>query len=235
MIFESSQVQYPTTVVHIGKKVGKLPELIEYHDTTVGVLVQVLVRYLQGGRIAKERPTIRLAGGWAWVVRRGMPSIFICSAKLKQTEAAIEQYRDQIDARKAENYGFASVVAVPYAHIVASMLRKKHPKGTDIALAPNPKHVIWENLNKTEAQLRRKRTAGFFYLALACFFNTAPLFVLSVLANLNSQRNVLRPPHVLRPTVIRIWRPSRAMPSAVKSFSRGLCSRRPLVRLVVHF
>ncbi|KIM73702.1 hypothetical protein PILCRDRAFT_14996 [Piloderma croceum F 1598] len=27
--------------------------------------------------------------------------------------AAIEQYRDQIDARKAENYGFASMAAVP--------------------------------------------------------------------------------------------------------------------------
>ena len=30
------------------------------------------------------------------------------STKLKWTEGAIEQYRDQIDARTAENYGFAS-------------------------------------------------------------------------------------------------------------------------------
>jgi hypothetical protein len=41
-------------------------------------------------------------------------------------------------------------------------------------------------MNKTDTQLFRKRTVGFFYLALVCFFNTAPLFVLSVLANLNS-------------------------------------------------
>ena len=64
------------------------------------------------------------------------------SAKLKRTETAIIQYRDQIDARKAENYGFASMAAVPYAHIVANLLRNKHPKGTDIALAPNPKDIV---------------------------------------------------------------------------------------------
>lgn len=69
------------------------------------------------------------------------PSIHF-SAKLKRTEMAIEQYRDQIDARKAENYGFASMAAIPYAHIVANMLRHKHPKGTDISLAPNPKDIV---------------------------------------------------------------------------------------------
>jgi hypothetical protein len=62
-IFEGTQVPYPTTAVHIGRKVGKLPELIEYHNTTVRELEQVLVRYLKGGKIAKERPTIRI-GGW---------------------------------------------------------------------------------------------------------------------------------------------------------------------------
>lgn len=65
-----------------------------------------------------------------------------CSAKLKRTEAAIEEYRAQIDTRKAENYGFASMAAVPYAHIVAKMLKGKHPKGTTIELAPNPKDIV---------------------------------------------------------------------------------------------
>lgn len=62
-IFESVQVPYPTTAVHIGRRVGKLPELIEYHNSTVRELEQILVRYLKGGKIAKERPTIRI-GGW---------------------------------------------------------------------------------------------------------------------------------------------------------------------------
>lgn len=64
------------------------------------------------------------------------------SAKLKRTEAAIEDYRSQIDSRKAENYGFASMAAVPYAHVVAKMLRGKHPKGTRIELAPNHKDLV---------------------------------------------------------------------------------------------
>lgn len=34
------------------------------------------------------------------------------------------------------------MAAVPYAHIVAKILSNKHPKGTDIALAPNPKDIV---------------------------------------------------------------------------------------------
>lgn len=64
------------------------------------------------------------------------------STKLKRTEAAIEEYRSQFDTRKPENYGFASMAAVPYAHIVAKMLKGKHPKGTSIELAPNPKDIV---------------------------------------------------------------------------------------------
>lgn len=65
-----------------------------------------------------------------------------CSAKLQRTEAAVEQYRSQIDRNKAEKFGFASMAAVPYAHIVANMLRRKRVKGTTITLAPNPKDIV---------------------------------------------------------------------------------------------
>lgn len=69
-------------------------------------------------------------------------SQFFDSAKLQRTEAAIEEYRNSIDTRKAENYGFASMAAVPYAHIVAKMIGNKRPKGTEIELAPNPKDIV---------------------------------------------------------------------------------------------
>lgn len=61
-IFESVQVPYPTTSVHIGRRVGRLPELIEFHNQTVRELEQILVRYLKGGKLAKERPMIRHGG-----------------------------------------------------------------------------------------------------------------------------------------------------------------------------
>jgi hypothetical protein len=62
--------------------------------------------------------------------------------KLQDTERAVEDYRRQIDDRKPENYGFASLAAVPYAHIVANLLKDKRPKGTDVILAPNPKDIV---------------------------------------------------------------------------------------------
>ncbi|RDB25480.1 hypothetical protein Hypma_007600 [Hypsizygus marmoreus] len=186
-IFNSVKVPYPTTSVHIGRKVGKLPELIEYHNTTVREFEAILVKYLKGGKLGRKRPTIRVGGtcGCGGVKKDAIEHYTI---KLKRTEASIEEYRRQIDTRKAENYGFASMAAVPYAHIVAKILASKHPKGTNIELAPNPKDIIWENMNKSDGEITRKRMLGFWLLALVCFFNTIPLFIISVLANLESLR-----------------------------------------------
>jgi hypothetical protein len=128
----------------------------------------------------------------------------VTSDKLRRTEHAVEAYRAQIDTHKAEKYGFASMAAVPYAHIVGQLLGKKRPKGTEISLAPNPKDIvskiilafgvlyplrsiqIWENLNQSSAELVRKKTTGWFLLFMIAFLNTVPLFVLSILANLSS-------------------------------------------------
>lgn len=99
------------------------------------------------------------------------------------------------------------MAAVPYAHVVAKMLKGKHPKGTSIELAPNPKDIvrywfiqpltktydlvqIWENMNKSDIEIARKKAIGFWFLALVCFFNTVPLFVISVLANLTAVRGL---------------------------------------------
>ena len=61
---------------------------------------------------------------------------------MQKAEAAINEYRQEIDNRKAENYGFASMAAVPYAHIVARLLQNKKPKGAAVSLAPNPKDIV---------------------------------------------------------------------------------------------
>ena len=159
VIFDSVQVPYPTTSVHIGRRVGTLPELIEVHNNTVREFEKVLVRYLKGGKIGKKRPTIRLGGfmgmggtkidaidHYTCVICNLLMSvrliISINSEKLKRTELAVESYRSQIDRRKPENYGFASMAAVPYAHIVAQLLENKRPKGSAISLAPNPKDIV---------------------------------------------------------------------------------------------
>lgn len=61
-IFETVKVPYPTTSVHVGRKVGKLPQLIDYHNQTVREFEEILVKYLKGGKIKAKRPTVRVGG-----------------------------------------------------------------------------------------------------------------------------------------------------------------------------
>ena len=61
-ILESVQIPYPATSVHIGRRVGRLPEKIEFHNDAVRKLEQVLVRYLKKGDISAKRPTLRKGG-----------------------------------------------------------------------------------------------------------------------------------------------------------------------------
>lgn len=41
-------------------------------------------------------------------------------------------------------------------------------------------------MNKSDGEITRKRMLGFVWLFAVCFFNTAPLFIISILANLES-------------------------------------------------
>jgi calcium permeable stress-gated cation channel len=90
---------------------------------------------LKGGRIGAKRPTIRVRG-------QKRDAIEYYTGQLQRTESAITTYRAQIDTRKAENYGFASMAAVPYAHVVARLLEGRKFKGTIVGLAPNPKDIV---------------------------------------------------------------------------------------------
>jgi hypothetical protein len=183
-LFQSLQIPYPTTSVAIGRRVGQLPELIEYHNEAVRELERVLVRYLHGGKIAKNRPTITI-GGFLGIGGTKKDAIDFYTNKLKRTEDAIEEWRSKIDLKKAENYGFASMAAVPYAHIVAQMLEHKRPRGTHITLAPNPKDIIWKNLNMSDAERRTSIMFGWLWLGLATIVNIIPLVIVSVFANLS--------------------------------------------------
>lgn len=140
-LFAGLQVPYPATSVHIGRHVGDLPDLVEYHNNTVRELEQVLVRYLKGGKLAKERPTIRI-GGFMGIGGEKKDAIDLYTKKLARTEAAAKDRREKTEVNKVENYGFASMAAVPYAHLVAQRLAHKHPKGTTITLAPNPRDIV---------------------------------------------------------------------------------------------
>ncbi|KAJ7818188.1 hypothetical protein B0H14DRAFT_3740575, partial [Mycena olivaceomarginata] len=192
---------YPITSVHMARAVGDLPQLIEYHNQTVRDFEAVLVKYLKGGIHNKSRPVF-LSGGFCGLgaihhdaieyytyvktlAFRSFTDRWAYRNKLKRTEAAVEEYRSKIDARKPENYGFTSLAAVPYAHTVARKLAGKHPRGATVTLAPNPKDIIWSNMNKSRRSIACKRLIGFGWLTTICFFSLVPLFFVAALANLD--------------------------------------------------
>ncbi|GJJ08472.1 hypothetical protein Clacol_002690 [Clathrus columnatus] len=186
-LFKDLNVPYPATSVHISRDVGRLPDLIKYHDDAVRDLERILVRYLKGGKLGRRRPTITV-GGFLGCCGVKKDAIDFYTNRIRNAERSIEEARAQIAASKgkAEKYGFASMAAVPYAHIVAHRLRNVYPKGTIIQSAPNPKDIIWENLNASDMTISRKKTLGWVYLSVFAFFNTIPVFAISVLANLNA-------------------------------------------------
>ncbi|KAF8342679.1 uncharacterized protein EI90DRAFT_2964439 [Cantharellus anzutake] len=182
-LFDSLRVPYPTTAVHIGRRVGQLPELVELHNQAVKDLEQVLVTYLKDGTVGKKRPTIT-DGGFLGIGGKKVDAINFYTNRIRNIEAAVEDSRSKIDLKKAESYGFASMASVAYAHTVAKVVHQKKKKGAVITLAPNPKDIIWKNLVKSDASRARDRTIGFLLLCLVCFFNTIPLTIISFLANL---------------------------------------------------
>ncbi|KAG8949222.1 hypothetical protein FRC03_000411, partial [Tulasnella sp. 419] len=182
-LLDNLQVPYPTSSVRISRRVGRLPELVEYHNQTVRELEHHLVRYLKGGKIGKKRPTVTI-GGFLGLGGTKKDAIEYYTAKLRMTEQAVLDDRAKIDVNKVENYGFASMAAVPYAHVVAKLLQNKSPKGTEITLAPNPKDIIWRNITKSDFERARLRTFGWIWITVLCAFNTVPLLLISGISNL---------------------------------------------------
>ncbi|KAH8115331.1 hypothetical protein DFH11DRAFT_1877093 [Phellopilus nigrolimitatus] len=179
----------PRRACNVGRRVGRLPELIEFHNNAVRELecASCATCAAEDWRAPPDAHQGRL------------PGIGGKKNKVKRCEAAIEAYRDEIDTRKAENYGFASMAAVPFAHVVARMLhgRSRAAPGRDARAQPaghrepsplplrNPS-CIWQNLNKSDAKIASKKMLGWVYLLVVCFCNTLPLLVVSFLANLAS-------------------------------------------------
>lgn len=136
-LLTSLNVPYPTTSVHIGRKVGQLAELVEAHNDAVRELEKVLTTYTKNGQLGSKRPTMQV-GGFMGIGGQKVDTIDYMTAKIKRFEDKVEQTRDTISDKKSEPYGFASFQAVPYAHVVAKRLQDKKVKGCKFSLAPLP-------------------------------------------------------------------------------------------------
>ena len=150
-LLRSLAIPYPTTAVHIGRKVGILPELVKKHNETVAALEGVLTRYFKDpDRLPSKRPTMRV-GGWMGMGGQKVDAIDYLTQKVQRFEERVEATREQIGAKQPTNYGFASFSSVPYAHVVAKKLAGKTKKGARLDLAPAPIDILWENLTMSDA------------------------------------------------------------------------------------
>ena len=178
------KMPYPTTEVHIGREVGLLPDLIEKHQNLVRELEKALAKYLKTPKgPAGQRPTAHIGSKFGCGGQK-VDAIDYYTAQINKTEAAIEGWRARIAEKKPQSYGFASMAAVPYAHLAARSLQRKTPQKLKIRLAPPPNGIIWKNLTLTKGQRARSSTIGFFYLVILLFLNAVPLLAVSLISNM---------------------------------------------------
>ncbi|GAA6019485.1 hypothetical protein JCM11491_000973 [Sporobolomyces phaffii] len=183
-LLSSLNVPYPTTAVHIGRRVGALPALIEKHNETVKELEEVLTTYFKNpDRVPTNRPRKRI-GGWLGMGGKKVDAVDYLTEKIKNLDNRIEIARQQIHEKKPENYGFASFESVPYAHIVAKTLHGKRRMGSHFELAPQPTDIIWTNLTMSDGARMKNKFFGGLLLILLCGLYTIPLIAVALLANL---------------------------------------------------
>jgi len=183
-VLSELKMPYPTTEVHIGRRVGVLPDLIEKHNDLVRELERVLAKYLKNpNQVPAKRPT-KTIGGFMGIGGEKVDSIDYLTNQINRVEAAVMHQRETIQDKQPEQYGFASLAAVPYAHAAAKVLKGKKPGGMRIALAPPPTGIIWKNLTRSRASRAKSSFFGFLVLLLLFFVNIFPLIIVSLLSNM---------------------------------------------------
>lgn len=101
-LVDQTRVPYPTTSVHIGRRVGALPQLVELHNHTVRQLEQVLTTYLRKGEKGLDkRPTMKVGSTLGFGGRK-VDAIDYLTDKIKRLEEKVHATRDSITDHKAE-------------------------------------------------------------------------------------------------------------------------------------
>ncbi|WWD20826.1 hypothetical protein CI109_105303 [Kwoniella shandongensis] len=188
----------------IGRRLEDFPQMVKDHNDAVKALEEHLVKYLKGDQIAKIRPSIQ-KGGFLGMGGEKKDAIDYHAKEIKYLRDKIDAKRQVIDsllrkerhARKGnkpvnriegENYGFVTFKTIAEAHRIARSHQGKLKElfGAQLHLAPMPHDIVWQNIPMEPAEIASRRTFGFVLIGITCFFNTLPLLVVSVLANLSA-------------------------------------------------
>lgn len=189
-VLSELKMPYPTTEVHIGRRVGVLPDLIDKHNDLVRELEHVLAKYLKNpNQLPAKRPT-KTIGGFMGCGGEKVDAIDYLTDQINRVEAAVIHQRETIQQKQPEMYGFASLAAVPYAHAAAKVLKGKKPGGMRIALAPSPAGIIWKNLTRSRASRAKSSFFGFLLLLVLFFMNIFPLIIVSLISNMEGLTSI---------------------------------------------
>ncbi|KAF9437324.1 hypothetical protein BGZ76_001211 [Entomortierella beljakovae] len=145
----------------VGRKVDKLPELMDKHKTMVKALEKVVAKhYADPNRVPAKRPTVRVGG----ICGAKVDAIDHYSQQIEELSDQIDQVRNQVSKSQPTNYGFVSYGTIHAAHRVAKELsniitlrsRSKMIDPPEIFLSPVPKDIIWFNVSNPK-KLRQTR------------------------------------------------------------------------------
>lgn len=173
----------------IGRNVRDLPRIIKEHEEHVRQLESVLAKYLKRpDQLPAKRPMMHPPRSQRNKHPDGkVDTIDYLTVRIRVLEEEIKHGRASIDRRNAMPYGFASWENIQHAHAVAWTARRKHPKGTTIALAPRPSDLIWENLPLSKKSRKWKRLINTLWVTLLTVVWIVPNALIAVfLSNLNN-------------------------------------------------
>ncbi|KAF9586047.1 hypothetical protein BGW38_010178 [Lunasporangiospora selenospora] len=177
----------------VGRKVEKLPELLEEHKKMVTALEKVLTKYYADpSNPPAQRPTVTIATGLCGSNK--VDAVDYYSERIEQITDQIENVRQEVSKSQTTNYAFVSYATIPAAHRVAKLLsnpvifrtRSKMVDPPELFLSPVPKDVIWFNAAnpKSVRNSRRLIVNGLFIIGSLLFF--IPMASLTTLAKLDT-------------------------------------------------
>ncbi|KAG0367716.1 hypothetical protein BGZ54_003394 [Gamsiella multidivaricata] len=176
----------------VGRKIEKLPELMDKHKKMVKALEKVVAKYYADpNRLPSKRPTVKVGG---FCGSKKVDAIDYYSQQIEELTDQIEMTRHQVSKSRPTNYGFVSYATIHAAHRVAKELssattlrkRSKMIDPPELFLSPIPKDIIWFNVANPK-QLRKTRriivNTAFVVFSLLFFI---PMSFLSTIAKLES-------------------------------------------------
>ncbi|KAK8013546.1 hypothetical protein PG991_009139 [Apiospora marii] len=167
----------------IARHVKDLPELIKTYEGTVRELEGVLSKYSKySERLPRKRPTCKARDGdeASFAAGSEVDAIFHLVARIQRLAGRIYAARKVARGNEVLPYGFVTLPTMAQAHELAHAVRKEHPYGSKIRLAPGPTDLIWKNLSLPKKSRRWRDFPGHVLVSALIVVWTVPNALIAV-------------------------------------------------------